>query len=130
MKYIALLAVVLVGCSTTNNPNAYPTQQLVIDTHVSAMSRQEVINAIHDCQSNGMRAVMVTSKKVVSGHITDVISEVTCAPRYFYQERSMVQFLMGLFLGLYVATHNVMEMASNLDQGVQAIKSIKITSEK
>jgi len=84
MKYIALLAVVLVGCSTTNNPNAYPAQQLVIDTHVSAMSRQEVINAIHDCQSNGMRAVMVTSKKVVSGHITDVISEVTCAPRYFY----------------------------------------------
>jgi len=42
----------------------------------------------------------------------------------------MVQFLIGLFLGLYVATHGVMEMASNLDQGVQAIKSIKITSEK
>ena len=42
----------------------------------------------------------------------------------------MVQFLIGLFLGLYVAIHNVMEIASNLDQGVQAIKSIKITSEK
>jgi len=81
MKYIALLAVVLVGCSTANNQ--YPTQHLVVDTHVSAMSRQEVINGIHDCQSNGMRAVMVTSKKNVSGHITDVISEITCAPRYF-----------------------------------------------
>jgi uncharacterized protein YcfL len=79
MKYIALLAVVLVGCSSANQ---YPKQQLLIDSQVSAMSRQEVINAIHDCQSNGMRAVMVTSKKYVSGHITDVISEVTCAPSY------------------------------------------------
>ncbi len=81
MKYIALLAVVLVGCSSPGNP--YPTQQLLIDKQVSAMSRQEVINGIHDCQSNGMRAVMVTSKKNVSGHITDVVSEITCAPRYF-----------------------------------------------
>jgi hypothetical protein len=81
MKHIALLAVVLVGCSSPGNP--YPTQQLLIDKQVSAMSRQEVINGIHDCQSNGMRAVMVTSKKNVSGHITDVVSEITCAPRYF-----------------------------------------------
>jgi len=81
MKYIALLAVVLVGCSSPGNP--YPTQQLLIDKQVSAMSRQEVINGIHDCQSNGMRAVLVTSKKNVSGHITDVVSEITCAPRYF-----------------------------------------------
>jgi hypothetical protein len=46
------------------------------------MSRQEVINAIHDCESNNLRAVMITSKKRVNGHITDVISEVTCAPRF------------------------------------------------
>ena len=82
MKYIALLAVVLVGCSSAKNQ--YPTQQLLIDSQVSAMSRFEVINAIHDCQTNGMRAVMVTSKKNVSGHITDVISDVTCAPMFKY----------------------------------------------
>jgi hypothetical protein len=79
MKYLALLAVVLTGCSS--GPK-YPQQNLIIDSHVSAMSRQEVINAIHDCQENGMRAVMVTSKKSVNGHITDVISDVTCAPRF------------------------------------------------
>ena len=87
MKYIALLAVVLVGCSSPSNQqssNQYPTQQLLIDRQVSAFSRQEVINAIHDCQTNGMRAVMITSKKNVSGHITDVISDVTCAPMYKY----------------------------------------------
>lgn len=81
MKYLALLAVVLAGCSSNSGPK-YPNQQLIVDTHVSAMSRQEVINAIHDCQSNELRAVMITSKKRVNGHITDVISEVTCAPRF------------------------------------------------
>jgi len=85
MKYIALLAVVLVGCSSTGNSyTQYPSQQLVVDSHVSEMSRQEVINGIHDCQSNGMRAVTITSKKIVSGHITDVTTAITCAPRYFY----------------------------------------------
>jgi hypothetical protein len=81
MKYLALLAVVLTGCSTSS---PYPNQQLLVDSQVSAMSRNEVINAIHDCQSNGMRAVMITSKKRVSGHITDVISDVTCAPMFKY----------------------------------------------
>lgn len=79
MKYLALLAVVLAGCST--GPK-YPEQKLLIDSHVSAMSRHEVINAIHDCQENGLRAVTITSKKMVNGHITDVITEVTCAPRF------------------------------------------------
>jgi hypothetical protein len=81
MKYLALLAVVLTGCSSGSS---YPNQQLLVDAQVSAMSRNEVINAIHDCQTNGMRAVMVTSKKRVSGHITDVISDVTCAPMFKY----------------------------------------------
>ena len=84
MKCIALLAVVLAGCSSSGNQqslNPYPTQQLIIDKQVSAMSRQEVINAIHDCQDNGMRAVMVTAKKNTNGHIADVIAEVTCAPK-------------------------------------------------
>ena len=84
MKYIALLAVVLVGCSSPSNQqsfNQYPTQQLIIDKQVSAMSRQEVINGIHDCQDNGMRAVMVMAKKNTNGHIADVIAEITCAPK-------------------------------------------------
>jgi uncharacterized protein YcfL len=86
MKHIALLAVVLTGCgsSPSNNysNNPYPNQQLIIDKQVSAMSRQEVINAIHDCQENNLRAVMVTGKKNTNGHIADVIIDVTCAPKY------------------------------------------------
>ena len=83
MKCIALLAVVLAGCSSGNQTsNPYPTQQLIIDKQVSAMTRQEVINAIHDCQENGMRPVMVTGKKNTNGHIADVTIEVTCAPKF------------------------------------------------
>ena len=42
----------------------------------------------------------------------------------------MIQFILGFVLGIYIATHNVVEMASVLDQGVQTVKAIKITSEK
>ena len=80
MKYIALLAVVLVGCSSPGNP--YPTQQLLIDKQVSAMSRQEVINGIGECESNGMRAVMLYSKRKINGYTTDVVVDVTCAPKF------------------------------------------------
>ena len=42
----------------------------------------------------------------------------------------MIQFIVGLLLGMYLATHNTVEMAQVLDEGVQKVKSIKITTEK
>ena len=42
----------------------------------------------------------------------------------------MVQFIVGLLLGMYVATHSPTEMASVVEQGVQSVKSVKITTEK
>ena len=42
----------------------------------------------------------------------------------------MVQFLVGFFLGLYVATHGVGSMAEVVDTSVNTVKNIKITTEK
>lgn len=42
----------------------------------------------------------------------------------------MVQFILGIALGMYVATHNVMEIAEVLDQSVQTMKTVKVTTEK
>ena len=42
----------------------------------------------------------------------------------------MIQFICGIALGMYLATHGVMEVANVLDQSVQTVKSVKITTEK
>jgi hypothetical protein len=59
----------------------YPNQKLVIDGEVSAMSRNEVISAIQDCQDNDLRPVLIHGKRRVEGRITDVVIDITCAPR-------------------------------------------------
>jgi uncharacterized protein YcfL len=73
--YFSFIAFTLAACSSGSN---YPNQKLIIDHEVSAMSRQEVINAINECESNNLRAVHITSKKKVEGRITDVVTDVTC----------------------------------------------------
>ena len=45
------------------------------------MSRQQVINGIADCESAGMRPVVIMSKRRVGDFYSDVIIDVTCAPR-------------------------------------------------
>ena len=52
MKYLALIpAILLVGCSSSSPPN--PVQQeLVLDKHVQPLSRNEVIYAVRECETN------------------------------------------------------------------------------
>lgn len=78
--YIILVSLILVGCATGDDPPA--RQKLVLDREVNAMSRNEVINAIAECEYSGNRPVMVYSKRKISNHTTDVVVDVTCAPRY------------------------------------------------
>lgn len=89
MKWTALLLIALVGCSS-NKPapapvvtheQTYPNQKLVVDSEVNEMTRQEIISAIHECQTNDLRPVPVKSKKKIEGRITDAIIDVICAPQ-------------------------------------------------
>ena len=82
MKWALIPLIALVGCSSTNTPPmTYPNQKLVVDGEVSAMSRNEVISAIQDCQDNDLRPVLIHAKRRVEGRITDVVIDITCAPR-------------------------------------------------
>ena len=87
MKRIFLIPVLLVGCASSPLPrhvyanNSAPAVQLVLDAKVQQMSRQEVINATQDCESNGMRAAPIMSKRMVSGMMSDIIIDVHCMPR-------------------------------------------------
>lgn len=80
MKWALLPIVALVGCSSTPT-TTFPNQKLVIEGEINAMSRNEVISAIQDCQDNDLRPVLIHAKKKVEGRITDVVIDITCAPR-------------------------------------------------
>lgn len=59
-----------------------PSVQLMYEAQVQQMSRQQVIQATMDCESAGMRATPVMSKRNVSGMLSDIIIDIQCMPRY------------------------------------------------
>ena len=69
------------GCSTfRDEPRA--DQRLVVDAQIQPLSRNEVIYAVKECEENKLRAVMVYGKRRVNGYTSDVVLDVTCAPRW------------------------------------------------
>ena len=92
MKYLLLL--VLSGCAAGSSWNASmmdgsignstAEQKMVLDKDIHAMSRNEVILAVQECESSGLRAVMVFAKRKINNYTTDVVADVTCAPKYRY----------------------------------------------
>jgi hypothetical protein len=89
MKNVIILASVfgLVACGS--KPPAHvpmhlnaPNVTLHYDAQVQQMSRQEVIQATMDCESAGMRASPIMTKRRVSGMLSDIIIDIQCIPRY------------------------------------------------
>ena len=80
-KGILILAVALAGCAS---PPVYKTQEMIIDKEVHAMTRNEVITAIKECESMKTRPIMIFGKRNISGATKDVVVDVTCGPLYYY----------------------------------------------
>ncbi len=80
---IAAAAFCLTGCnSLPPNTTLDAQQQLILDKQVQPMSRNEVITAVTECTSSGLRAVMLYGKRKVNNYTTDIVVDVTCAPKY------------------------------------------------
>jgi hypothetical protein len=82
MKKLFFFPIFLMGCLT--NPHQLPNSKLLVDEETYGLSRSEVIQAINECEGNGTRAVMLMGKRRVSGRITEIVVDVTCAPKYKY----------------------------------------------
>lgn len=92
MKY-AILLLALTGCAAGSSWNASMgqpnpdyvssngNQTLILDKQVQEMTRNEVIMAIQECEGNGLRAVVQTTKRRINGIASDIVFNVTCAPR-------------------------------------------------
>jgi hypothetical protein len=90
MKY--LLVLMLTGCAAGSSWNASlldgasstAQQKLTLDKDIQAMSRNEVILAVQECESSGLRAVMIIAKRKINNYTADVVADVSCAPKYRY----------------------------------------------
>jgi uncharacterized protein YcfL len=81
-KVFFIFALFLAGCSSTSSPPNAAQQELVLDKHVQPLSRNEVIYAVRECETNKTRAVMIFGKRKINGYTTDVVVDVTCAPKW------------------------------------------------
>lgn len=83
MRYLLILLVAsLAACSTTQQQP--PNQELVIDAKIQQMGRQEVIDAVKQCETSGLRAIPIYAKRKIGGYTVETVVEVTCGPRYAY----------------------------------------------
>jgi hypothetical protein len=81
------IAVFLTACGATKQVATPPPQpmqnaDLVLEKTAYPMSRNETVNAAMECESGGMRAVIVTAKRRVGTAVSDIVIDVYCAPRY------------------------------------------------
>lgn len=77
-----LISVVSIAVLITACANKPVDQNLIIDKDIQGMSRNEVIIAIQECESSGMRAVLIQAKRKINTYTADVVVDVTCAPRF------------------------------------------------
>lgn len=84
MKAAAIiLAAAVAGCtSLPPNSTLDAQQQLILDKKIQPMSRNEVISAVTECTNSGLRAVMLYGKRKINDYTTEIVVDVTCAPKY------------------------------------------------
>lgn len=78
MGVLAAAAIALTGCTAMVPPNT----ELQVDKVTQPMSRNEVINAIKDCEYAHLRPIMIMSKRRINGMNSDVVVDVTCGPSF------------------------------------------------
>jgi uncharacterized protein YcfL len=90
MKYVLFLSLFLVACSSnkpilSSDPKLeVPNQELIVDPRVQSMGRNEVIDAIKQCETAGLRAIPIYAKRKIAGYSVETVVEVTCGPRYTF----------------------------------------------
>ena len=85
---LCMASIITFGCSNTTKAPVTefvaPNQELIVDPKIQMMGRNEVIDAVKQCETNGLRAIPIYAKRKVSGYSVETIVEVTCGPKYPY----------------------------------------------
>ena len=84
-KVILILAVsMLSACSLFNNDPAsrLANTEVLVDKHTYVLTRNEMVNAIMDCEAAGTRPVVTTTRRKINGFLAEAPVDVTCMPKY------------------------------------------------
>jgi hypothetical protein len=84
MKKLILLTCGLLGaCSSPYIDNSnLPDTKLLVEKELPQMSRSQVIMAVQECESSGLRPVVIMSRRKINGSLADVPADVTCMPKF------------------------------------------------
>ena len=86
MKKVILISAVsmLSACSMFNNDPAskLTNTEVLVDKHTYVLTRNEMVNAIMDCEAAGTRPVVTTTRRKINGFLTEAPVDVTCMPKY------------------------------------------------
>jgi hypothetical protein len=76
MKRVILLSCGLLGaCSSPYVDNSkLPDTKVLVEKEVTQMSRSQVIMAVQECESSGLRPVVIMSRRKINGSLSDVLS--------------------------------------------------------
>jgi hypothetical protein len=84
MKRLILLSCGLLGaCASPYVDNSkLPDTKVLVEKEVTQMSRSQVIMAVQECESSGLRPVVIMSRRKINGSLSDVPVDVTCMPKF------------------------------------------------
>jgi uncharacterized protein YcfL len=85
ITYFALCwaSIITAGCSSFTEPKM-TEQKLIMDKEIQAMGRNEVIDAVKQCETSGLRAITIYGKRKINGYTAETIVDVTCGPKWYY----------------------------------------------
>jgi hypothetical protein len=84
VRRLILLSCGLLGaCSSPYVDNSkLPDTTLLVEKEVTQMSRSQVIMAVQECESSGLRPLVVMSRRKINGSLSDVPVDITCMPKF------------------------------------------------
>jgi len=80
--YIVAVCAVLGACASRDPIANLPNTEVLVDKSTYVMTRNEMINAIKDCEAANTRPVVITTRRKVNGFLSEAPVDVTCMPKY------------------------------------------------
>jgi hypothetical protein len=82
-RLILLLCGFLGACSSPYVDNSkLPNTTLLVEKDIQQMTRNQMILAVQECESNGLRPSVIMSRRKINGYLSDVPVDVTCMPKF------------------------------------------------